>query len=142
MMLVGLTDTKENPVLFTTWSVMHFLSGAAASAVLLLFTDNQKTVVVLANFLHILYELFDVLGSYTDWFKPFHDSVYSVLNVYSDTPALWSNSLLNSVGDLFSFALGQLFFLKLFAKHKVAVLLLCTILFIVILNTSFLMKLD
>lgn len=140
-MLVGASDTREKPVLFTPWSVVHFLSGMLFTALFSLFIKNKKLVVVITNILHILYELFDFLGTYVSWFKPFHDSIYEIAKI-PDNTYLWSNSVLNSVGDLISFALGQLLVLKYLNKRKVAVVVVVAILLAVIVTNPTLITLD
>lgn len=141
-MLFGMTDTKEAPVLFTPWSTVHFLSGMGATALFAVFINNEKLVVVITNILHILYELFDFLGDNAPWFKPFHDSIYRIAKVPEDKQYLWSNSLLNSVGDLISFALGQLVVLKYFNHIKIPVVVVVAILIFVIFTNATLMTLD
>ena len=48
MKIIGMEDSKENPVLITPWSVGHFVAGAVLSKCVSLWTGEV---------LHFLYEI-------------------------------------------------------------------------------------
>lgn len=107
-------DTVDSPALFTAWSLVHTLAGVFIQSLLFWVVPNTKLALFVAFVVHLLYEAFDILGSYTKWFKPIHDGVYEFFGLDESDPALFSNSALNGVGDLISFAFGQTIAWKLF----------------------------
>ena len=84
MKLIAINDTQRKPVLFTPWTLIHFLSGVVSVLVLMACgVTNQTHIFWIALLIHTIYEL--------------HDCLYT----YLDVPVTYwrDNSYLNSAGD-------------------------------------------
>lgn len=81
MLVFGIKDTLDNPVLFAPWSIIHFAIGMAAFPALERINIDMNRFLLWA-ILHGVYELKDIAGAYyatCKWFiacdKSFVNSV-------------------------------------------------------------------
>lgn len=86
-------DNKSKPALFTPWSIIHLLSGAALEGIF----RNRKYSFIYALVIHTIYEIKDFILT------------YSSINE--------QNTLTNSIGDtiamIFGFLISNIFLYKI-----------------------------
>tara|TARA_Y100000590_G_scaffold39811_2_gene42494 strand:+ start:2710 stop:3090 length:381 start_codon:yes stop_codon:yes gene_type:complete len=87
MKIVGLGESRYNPILFDTWSIIHYLSGVIFAIWMIYLKVNFLYGFVLWFFIHALHEIKDLI-----WTK---------YNIYG-----WNVSVLNCLGNQFIAVIG------------------------------------
>ena len=95
--LISNSDSKNNPVFITPWSLIHFLTGVVGIINSNYFNINKNVSLFFLFLIHTLYELKDYYFSY----------VYNgSKNIISEWAS--SNSIFNTIGDTLFFVLGMI----------------------------------
>jgi hypothetical protein len=94
--ILGLDDAKNKAVLFTPWSIIHFLVGYVGMSYVNYFNINKDNGMIILFIIHTLYEIKD----------------YFFSNVYKGPKFIlseWSsgNSVYNCFGDTIVFIMGM-----------------------------------
>lgn len=83
--IIGITppDSKETPCLITPFTVIHFLSGAVANVILRKLNYTYINAFILWFFIHMIYELKDLYGSYVKKSNDYYHN-HSLINSITD----------------------------------------------------------
>lgn len=114
--ILGWDDSINNAVLFTPWSLIHFLFGYIGMAYINYFKVDKNFGMFVLFILHTLYEIKDWYFSYVYKGPQFPLSKWS-----SD------NSIYNCFGDTLVFILGMAFAVN--SNYSTTKLIIITILF-------------
>tara|TARA_Y100001970_G_scaffold293073_2_gene437579 strand:- start:6220 stop:6621 length:402 start_codon:yes stop_codon:yes gene_type:complete len=118
--ILGWDDSKNKAVLFTPWSLIHFLFGYIGMAYVNYFNINKDTGMFTLFIIHTLYEVKDYFFSHVYKGPQFPLSKWS-----SD------NSIYNCFGDSIVFILGMVFAIN--KNYSISKLRIITILFLILL---------
>ena len=117
--ILGLDDSKNKAVLFTPWSIIHFLFGYISMAYVNYFNINKDTGMIILFIIHVLYEAKDYFFSYV-----YKGSQFPLSKWSSD------HSLYNCFGDNIVFILGMTFAIN--KNYSISKLIIITILFLIL----------
>lgn len=104
-------DTKEDPSLFTPWSIHHLVIGMLCYSIMFYLKFSYKINLTISLIIHTIYEINSFYKCY-------------ISNVSNDT------TLENSIGDTISFLIGFMI-ANMFVKNEKDVILVM-ILFLVV----------
>jgi hypothetical protein len=118
--ILGFDDSKNKAVLFTPWSLIHFLCGYIGMAYVNYFNINKDIGMIILFIINTLYEIKDYFFSYVYTGPRFFLSKWS-----SD------NSVYNCFGDTIVFILGMAFAIN--KNYSTGNLIIITVLFLILL---------
>ena len=103
MLLISKDDTLKYPSLLDPWSILHFLIGIIFALFFYIIHLSFLNGFIIFNIIHLLYEIKDYCGSYTNLLDDYNKRIPSKLQTF-----IKDNSYQNSISDQIVAIMGYL----------------------------------
>jgi len=124
--LISNSDSKNNPVFITPWSLIHFLTGFVGIINSNYFNIDKEVSLIFLLLIHTLYEFKDYYFSYV------YKGPKNIISEWSS-----SNSIFNIFGDTLFFIIGMVLSINInINKNQLIIVNVFFILIFIILFTN------